>query len=585
MGRPEAPLWAHESAGTKGINPWDDIGLAFAGHRAGRDDVAKKQIRDVIVAMDNQLNTVQQSFDVTSLPQAYMGGYDLGTFLAYREAEQQFKDLGAVEHPLFWIARGRGRAALGQWDAAAADVAKAIALRPDDPQLRLEHGRLLAAQERWEEAAADYGAVLQKHADDGNLWLERGRLYAKQSRWEQAAADFNRALEQPNFSGYNELAGPLQTPPEMLDPDAAFEVLIRLRPRDAHLWLARAGVLDGKSREADAAAAYTKALECRPDDAYVVEQRGAFFGQHEHWAEAAADFSKALDLLPSSPEYGYLESTILSLLQQWKPALETMISLRPTDGRMYMALARRRENDSEALDAFGQALKLRPDDGDLRLERGNLLAQLRRWKEAAADYDGVVDEQYFGNDWYIDACLHVLSGDRDGYRNICAHVGKRCSATRDTSNAQLAALIASLAPDSGVDTGLVLRCQERGVASSANMQQEHALALAHYRAGHFEAAARWYRDSMKLQTNQPSTEPLNWLGLALANVRLNHRDEARRCLDKATQWIKDANSALKPEEQADQMPSSMTINDWLEYQILRREAETALNGSGPKPEK
>ncbi len=251
IGRPEAPLWAHESAGTKGINPWDDIGLAFAGYRAGRDDVAKKQIRDVIVAMDNQLNIVQQSFEVTRLPQAYMPGYDLGTFLAYREAVQQLKDLGAVEHPLFWIARGRGRAALRQWDAAAADVARAIALRPDDPQLRLEHSRLLAAQERWGEAAADYEEVLRQHPDDGNLWLERGGLYAQQGRWGQAAADFNRTLEQPNFSNYSGVTGPA-LPQEMLDPDAAFEALVRLRPRDAHLWHATrrgAGFTEQESRK------------------------------------------------------------------------------------------------------------------------------------------------------------------------------------------------------------------------------------------------------------------------------------------------------------------------------------------------
>ncbi len=77
----------------------------------------------------------------------------------------------------------------------------------------------------------------------------------------------------------------------------------------------------------------------------------------------------------------------------------------------------------------------------------------------------------------------------------------------------------------------------------------------------------------------PPAEPLNWLGLALAYHRLKQPDEARRCLDKATAWMKQAN-ADRPKEEVEAPPLTMTLSDWLEYQILRREAETALNGSG-----
>src|SRR5262249_35031452 len=95
--------------------------------------------------------------------------------------------------------------------------------------------------------------------------------------------------------------------------------------------------------------------------------------------------------------------------------------------------------------------------------------------------------------------------------------------------------------------------------------------------GHLEEAARWHRESLKWAANNPAAEPVDWCGLALVSFRLGRPDEARQDLDKAAEWIRAAN-ASRPKEEAEFMPATMQLSDWLEYLILSREAEAALEG-------
>ncbi len=355
--------------------------LALALHGVGRDDEARKEVGGLNAALDGELVNLR-SFDLTRDPGTYLGSYDLGVYMAYREATPLLKSIGAVEHPVFWIARGRGRAALGQWGAATEDVARAVALRPDDPQTRREHGRLLAAQNRWQEAVGEFGKVLIQHPEYGDLWLERGVLYANHDRLEEAAADFNQALQQPDLSNMNEWGTAL--PQEMLQPDALFNTLARLRPDDAHLWLQRAYQMDLSGKEPDAAAAFDKAVRLRPDDPYPLYARGVYFAQHRRADVAAADFARVLEMLPASPEQANLEQPIFSELQGSDLLLAAMIALRPTDGRLYAVRARwhaGRDEWDKPLADYGAALKLLPDDADIRSELGGLLGQLGRWKK------------------------------------------------------------------------------------------------------------------------------------------------------------------------------------------------------------
>ena len=591
-GNAEQALRLYEHGGKPGDNgSLDAARLAMAYHRTGQEDRARNQLTELNQGFDKQLASLPaQVLDRRTRPKCRcpLTTWAPICFIARPSRKSKVRRLRSIR-----CTGSCAAAAAPPWGSGTKPrpaSARAIALRPKDVQPRLEHSRLLAKQRRWEEAVSDLDEVLRQHSDDGNVWLERGRLYAQEARWDLAAADFSQALEQPNFSDLNELGTPLFV--EMLEPDAAFAALSRLRPRNAHLWEQRALVLDQKGKEADALSAYTKALEARPNDLVLLNDRAYFYGGHERWDAAAADYAKALELLPASPEHGPLGPRIYQMLQTWDHALDKTLALRPTDGQLHAVRARRRIADHEwdkARAAFAEAIKLLPDDLDLRRERGTFFARVGRWKEAAVDFDRIVDERPLGEDWFQDACLRRLSGDADGCRKLCAKWRRRYGKTTDANDASVAGRIAVLAPGAAVDPGLAVRLENRSVASqSTNAYTLYALGLAHYRAGHFEAAVHWYRESLKVTGNaatpnahnlDPGVVPsgalvsgnaatLNALGLALAYQGLKQPNEAKQWLDQATAWLKLFYDGDPPKEEAEFAPPLMPLSDWLEYLIL-----------------
>jgi tetratricopeptide (TPR) repeat protein len=100
----------------------------------------------------------------------------------------------------------------------------------------------------------------------------------------------------------------------------------------------------------------------------------------------------------------------------------------------------------------------------------------------------------------------------------------------------------------------------------------HALGLAYYRAEQYDLAienleksnAGDWADAAKAQ---------NWLVLAMAHHRLERHTQAWQCLERAHQAI-DRARPLRPE-----LPTNVSVPDWLELEQLRREAETLIGRS------
>ena len=93
------------------------------------------------------------------------------------------------------------------------------------------------------------------------------------------------------------------------------------------------------------------------------------------------------------------------------------------------------------------------------------------------------------------------------------------------------------------------------------------LGLAQYRAGQFEQALQ---SLTKANVERWRYHELTWFSLALVHYRLGHPDEARQCLDKGIQWL-----ARDGQPSPDQ-PTKLLPQDWLEAQLLRREAEELM---------
>jgi tetratricopeptide (TPR) repeat protein len=93
-----------------------------------------------------------------------------------------------------------------------------------------------------------------------------------------------------------------------------------------------------------------------------------------------------------------------------------------------------------------------------------------------------------------------------------------------------------------------------------------------YRAGRYQEAVPLFEQSLKADAT-PGRAVVNWLWLALAQQRLGKTEEARRWLGQAQAWL---------DQYRDGMPAraeqelGLHLHNWLEAQVLRREAEALL---------
>jgi tetratricopeptide (TPR) repeat protein len=103
-----------------------------------------------------------------------------------------------------------------------------------------------------------------------------------------------------------------------------------------------------------------------------------------------------------------------------------------------------------------------------------------------------------------------------------------------------------------------------------SLTEQGALA---YRAARFEESASLFEQSVKADSHS-GRAVVNWVWLALAEQRLGKTDEARRSLEKAQTWLDLYRDGMPPNADAE---LGLHLHNWLEAQILRREAEALLS--------
>jgi Tfp pilus assembly protein PilF len=138
--------------------------------------------------------------------------------------------------------------------------------------------------------------------------------------------------------------------------------------------------------------------------------------------------------------------------------------------------------------------------------------------------------------------------------------------TRDPFTAFVLARICGLAPGAAADPERAVGWGKQAVASGPKIAWYlHALALAHLRAGQHRRAIKQFEAS--LQEDWQGAQVLNELGLALAYQKRGDTKKARDWLDKAVRSL----NRLKPSSA--KKPVTIPATDWLEAEVLRREAE------------
>lgn len=94
------------------------------------------------------------------------------------------------------------RTQLGLVDAALADSARLLALRPDNANDWFNHGFMLEAAERWEEALAAFERATQLGPKLDRAWYGMGLVLIRLKRYDEAVAALKRNTELQPMSPY-----------------------------------------------------------------------------------------------------------------------------------------------------------------------------------------------------------------------------------------------------------------------------------------------------------------------------------------------------------------------------------------------
>jgi WD40 repeat protein len=195
---------------------------------------------------------------------------------------------------------------------------------------------------------------------------------------------------------------------------------------------------------------------------------------------------------------------------------------------------------------------------------------LSQWDKAAAEYAKAdLLAQPLRDDAFAYAGLFLIRGDSEGYQRFCQDMIQRVPPTEAPSpyEAYVLARSCALARKSPVDPARAVQWANQAFTAAPHPWRLHTLGLAQYRAGQFDQALQSFtKADVKAWTDREVTG----FGLALVHHRLGHPEEARRCLDKGIQWLERVGPP-GPEQ-----PAKLLPQDWLEAQLLRREAEETL---------
>jgi len=227
-----------------------------------------------------------------------------------------------------------------------------------------------------------------------------------------------------------------------------------------------------------------------------------------------------------------------------------------------MRLCREIAADAELFDVIQQ---LHPDDADLSIARGQILAQAEKWDEAAEWFGRVINSRGVSDDAFQSACLHLLTDRPDAYRQFCTKLIGQAGDVSDPHVAFILARTCILVPEMPASPEQVVSWAELAVSHERSPWGLHVLGAAFCRSGQYSRAAELLEESIASKWSAAG-ESQNALVLAIAHQRQGNLVAAAECLDRAR--------ALMAVRTAPQ--------NWMEYHVLVREAEALIEANPPE---
>jgi serine/threonine protein kinase/tetratricopeptide (TPR) repeat protein len=354
-------------------------------------------------------------------------------------------------------------------------------------------------------------------------------------------------------------------------------VALALRPDSPGILNILGIALRDQGDQPGAVAAFQKAIALKPDFATARENLLHILRDQGDLPRAVAAFQEAIAFKPGYAQaYLNLGHALHALedLPGAVAAFQKAIALKPDFAQAHLGLGEALEDQGDlhgAVAAYQKAIALKPDYAeDLRLAGVPARYYVRRsqWDKAAAEYAKAdLWARPLNDDAFVYACLFLIRGDTEGYNRFCQDMIQHAAQTEGHWDAYALARSCAMARKSPVDPARAVQWAEQAVARDHSPWCFHVLGLAQYRAGQFDQALQ---SLTKADVNAWRYSELNWFPLALVHHRLGHPDEARQCFDKGIQWL-ERKGPPSPQRSARLLPQ-----DWLEAQLLRREAEEVL---------
>jgi WD40 repeat protein/tetratricopeptide (TPR) repeat protein/serine/threonine protein kinase len=493
---------------------------------------------------------------------------------------------------LGWVLREKGR-----FPEAVAAYRKVLTLKPHLPEAHDNLGFALWKNGQLDEAIASYRQAIKLKPDYANAFKHLGMALNAKGQPAEAITAYRKAVAlKPEFAGAHEgLAWMLAAcpDPKFSNPQRVLEAArkaIQLTPRSAMSWQVLGCAYYRTGDWQASIQALEKSIELQknggdPGQWSVLALARWRLGQKEEarkiYARAAAWMSKnqtpdaefhqflaeAAELvgLPLPPEEYLWQARGNARSGQWEKAAanyaRALEVLPSSNDRQRANLELARWDD-----VFDRLVRLRSNDPDLWIGRGRYFALRREWAQAAAAYARRASSQTLSDEHFEHGCVLLLSGDRKGYRAFCKTMLAMGPKNNAPPGPYVLARTFALAAAAEVPPARALEWAQQAANHDSAAWVLHALALAHYRAGHLDQAI----ERARVSNDQPWTDlgkAQNWLVLALSHARLGNAEEARQCWEAALPSLGVVDQ-VQPDE-----PLTLSVPDLLEIQVLRRQAE------------
>jgi|GEM_PF-1847079 len=355
-----------------------------------------------------------------------------GVFAVLVVAAILFVEFG-LKSASHYLEAGKTAFAHNDYNAAIAQLGKAIEMKPANPEAYHYRGWAKARLNQYSEAIRDYDQAIslnaqyaaayshrgyayerlgnRQHTDDdwkqaltaaeeevranpkiALVYVDRGRAYIDLRKYDEALADLSQAIkiDQGVALAYKYRGDTYYDQQKFDQAISDYSEAIRLDPNSATAYVGRGNCRKQTELE-QRISDYTEAIRLDPNCVIAYDLRAPLYFRLRKYDEAISDFSAAIRLEPNQAGYYVGRGLVYSSQKKFAEAnvdYTEAIRLKPDEGLAY--LYRGNDYDSQdkfdqAISDFNQAIRLDPDEAGAYSSRCNTLIRQNKTSEAIND--------------------------------------------------------------------------------------------------------------------------------------------------------------------------------------------------------